>query len=54
VRYIAAMSANTGRVLAEGKVVHAGGRTATAEGRLFAESGGTLIAHASTGCVILR
>jgi uncharacterized protein (TIGR00369 family) len=54
VRYIRAMSANTGRVLAEGKVVHAGVRTATAEGRLFVESDGTLIAHASTGCVILR
>ncbi len=44
----------TGRVLAEGRVVHAGRRTATAEGRLFVESDETLIAHASTGCVILR
>jgi uncharacterized protein (TIGR00369 family) len=54
VRYIRAMSAETGRVLAEGRVIHAGGRTATAEGRLVAEADGTLIAHASTGCVILR
>jgi uncharacterized protein (TIGR00369 family) len=54
VRYIRAMRAQSGRVLAEGRVVHAGGRTATAEGRLFAESDGTLFAHASTGCVILR
>ena len=54
VRYIRGMSASTGRVLAEGNVIHSGTRTATAEGRLFVESDGTLIAHASTGCVILR
>ena len=35
VRYIRAMRAGAGRVLAEGRVVHAGRRTATAEGRLF-------------------
>jgi uncharacterized protein (TIGR00369 family) len=52
VRYIRAMSDVTGRVLAEGRVVHGGRRTATAEGRVFAESDGKLIAHASTGCVI--
>jgi uncharacterized protein (TIGR00369 family) len=54
VRYIRAMGATTGRVLAEGRVVHAGRRTATAEGRLFVESDEKLIAHATTGCVILR
>jgi uncharacterized protein (TIGR00369 family) len=54
VRYVRAMSDTTGRVLAEGRVVHAGRRTATAEGRLFVESDDTLIAHGSTGCVILR
>jgi uncharacterized protein (TIGR00369 family) len=54
VRYIRAMSDVTGRVLAEGRVVHAGKRTATAEGRVFAESDETLIAHGSTGCAILR
>ena len=54
VRYIRAMSEATGRVLAEGRVVHGGRRTATAEGRLFAESDETLIAHGTTGCVILR
>ena len=53
VRYIRAMGEATGRVLAEGRVVHRGRRTATAEGRLFVESDETLIAHASTGCVIL-
>jgi uncharacterized protein (TIGR00369 family) len=54
VRYTGAMSATTGRVLAEGRVVHAGGRTATAEGRLFVAGGERLIAHATTGCLILR
>jgi uncharacterized protein (TIGR00369 family) len=53
VRFIRAMSDTTGRVLAEGRVVHRGRRTATAEGRVFVESDETLIAHASTGCVIL-
>jgi uncharacterized protein (TIGR00369 family) len=54
VRYIRAMSADTGRVLAEGRVVHGGRRTATAEGRLVTEDGETLLAHSTTGCVILR
>ncbi len=54
VRYVRAMSDSSGQVLAEGRVVHSGRRTATAEGRLFAESDGRLIAHATTGCVILR
>jgi uncharacterized protein (TIGR00369 family) len=54
VRYIRSMSDTTGRVLAEGRVVHAGRRTATAEGRLIAESGEVLIAHGTTGCALLR
>jgi acyl-coenzyme A thioesterase PaaI-like protein len=41
-------------VLAEGRVVHAGRRTATAEGRVFTQDDETLIAHGSTGCAILR
>ncbi len=53
VRYIRAMGDATGRVLAEGRVIHRGRRTATAEGRLFVESDETLIAHGTTGCVIL-
>jgi uncharacterized protein (TIGR00369 family) len=53
VRYIRGMSHTTGRVLAEGRVVHRGRRTATAEGRLFVEFDETLLAHGTTGCVIL-
>lgn len=55
VRYLRSMRAGGGRVLAEGKVVHGGRRTATAEGRLFLESDpSVLFAHGSTGCTILR
>jgi uncharacterized protein (TIGR00369 family) len=54
VRYLRAMRADQGRVLAEGRVVHAGRRTATAEGRIYLEDDeSTLFAHGSTGCAIL-
>ncbi len=53
VRYLRAMSASTGRVRAEGTVTHAGRRQATAEGRLVAEETGTLLATATTGCLVL-
>ena len=53
VRYLRAMTAETGRVLAEGTVVHAGRRQATAEGRVTIEATGKVIATATTGCVIL-
>jgi uncharacterized protein (TIGR00369 family) len=55
VRYLRGMRAGAGRVLAEGRVVHTGRRTATAEGRLYLEEDPeVLFAHASTGCAILR
>jgi uncharacterized protein (TIGR00369 family) len=44
----------TGAVRAEGRIVHAGRRTATAEAKLYAEDGGALLAHATTTCLILR
>ncbi|MBV9820412.1 MAG: PaaI family thioesterase [Solirubrobacterales bacterium] len=53
VRYTRAMRTDTGRVLAEGTAVHVGRRMATAEGRLIVEASGELLAHASTGCIIL-
>jgi uncharacterized protein (TIGR00369 family) len=53
VRYIRALTQAAGRVLAEGRVVHKGRRTATAESRLFVESDETLLAHGSCGCVIV-
>ena len=53
VRYLRGMSADTGRVLAEGKVIHPGRRQATAEARLYVEATGKLIATATTGCIVL-
>ena len=34
-------------------MVHRGGRVATAEGRVFAEADGRLLAHGTTTCLIL-
>ena len=45
---------STGPVLAEGKVINAGSRVVTAEGRLVAEQTGKLLAHATTTCLVLR
>jgi len=53
VNFIRAMTAETGRVRAEGKLIHLGARTATAEGRVLDESG-KLYAHATTTCLILK
>lgn len=53
VRYVRPLSAGAGRVLADSRVVHRGRRLATAEGRMFAEDGGKLYAHATTSCLIL-
>jgi uncharacterized protein (TIGR00369 family) len=53
VRFVRAMRADTGRVLADCHVVHAGRRLATAEGKLYAEADETLFAHATTSCLIL-
>jgi uncharacterized protein (TIGR00369 family) len=53
VNFIRAITSETGRVRAEGKLIHLGGRTATAEGRVIDESG-KLYAHATTTCLILR
>jgi uncharacterized protein (TIGR00369 family) len=54
VRYVRAMTAQTGRVLADSRVVHAGRKLATSEGRLYAEDDPErLFAHATTSCLIL-
>jgi len=53
VRYLRAMTADTGRVLAEGTVVHAGRRQVTAEGRITVEATGKAVATATTGCLVL-
>ena len=53
IRYSRGMTVDTGRVIAEGTVVHGGRRLATAEGRLTVEATGKLIAHATTGCILI-
>lgn len=53
VNFIRAMTAETGRVRCEGRLIHLGGRTATAEGRIVDDEG-KLYAHATTTCLILR
>lgn len=52
VNYVRALTPDTGPVRAEGTVIHAGSRVATAEGRLTDPSG-RLYAHASTTCMVM-
>jgi uncharacterized protein (TIGR00369 family) len=53
VNFVRPIKADTGRIRAEAKLIHLGGRTATAEGSVFDEAG-KLYAHATTTCLILR
>jgi uncharacterized protein (TIGR00369 family) len=52
INYVRAISSDTGEVRAEGKVINAGKRIATAEGRLV-DSAGKLYAHGTTTCLIV-
>ena len=51
--FTGAITRDTGRVLCEAEVVHRGGTIATAEGRLFAEADGKLLAHGTSTCLII-
>lgn len=53
VNYIRAITLQTGELRAAGTVIHAGARTATAEGRLT-DAAGKLYAHGTTTCLIFR
>lgn len=53
VNFVRAMTSETGRVRCEAKLIHIGGRTATAEGRIV-DDAGKLYAHGTTTCLILR
>src|SRR5882762_8652947 len=53
VNYIRSMSAETGVVRCEANIIHVGGRTATAEGKIF-DAKGKLYAHGTTTCIIFR
>lgn len=52
VNYLRPLTTATGMVYCEGKIIHAGKRTATAEARLT-DAGGKLYAHGTTTCIIL-
>lgn len=54
VRFVRALTVDSGVVRAEGKVVSAGRRVATAEARLFGKADGKLYATATTSCLILQ
>ena len=53
VNYVRPMTAETGEVRCEARVIHAGGRTATAEGKIL-DAAGKLYAHGTTTCIIFR
>lgn len=51
VSFVRPVFAKTGRLKCEGKIVHAGSRIATSEGRVW-DQGGKLVAHGSETCLI--
>ena len=51
VNFVRQLSADTGEVRAEGKVIHFGKQIASAEGRLT-DARGRLLAHATTTCLV--
>jgi len=52
VRFVRAVTVSSGLLRAEGKVVHAGNRVMTAEGRVEDQTG-KLVAHGGCGCLVL-
>ena len=54
VNYIRPMTRDTGRVVCEATVLHAGRTSAVAEGRMIVEATGKLLAVGSTTCAIVR
>lgn len=51
--FLRVITVDTGRILCEGTIVHAGGRVATAEARVTDEAD-KLYAHATTTCMVFR
>lgn len=52
VNYVRALRADTGLIHCEGKVIHVGGRVATAEARITSPDGQKLYAHGTTTCLV--
>lgn len=53
INYVRPMTRETGEVRCEANVIHAGGRIATAEGRIV-DSNGKLYAHGTATCMLFR
>ncbi len=53
VNYVRPVSEKTGMLYCEGKIIHMGGRIATAEGRV-SDAAGKLYAHGTTTCMVIR
>jgi uncharacterized protein (TIGR00369 family) len=53
VNYVRPMTRATGEVRCEANVIHVGGRTATAEGRII-DQDGKLYAHGTATCMLFR
>jgi uncharacterized protein (TIGR00369 family) len=53
VNYVRPLTQETGSVTCEGKVIHKGGRVATAEGRI-SDAAGKLYAHGTTTCLLFH
>ena len=51
INYVRAITAATGRLRAEGKIIHVGRQVATAEGRLV-DASGRLYVHGTTTCLV--
>jgi uncharacterized protein (TIGR00369 family) len=52
VSFVRPVFEKTGKLRCEAKIVHAGSRIATAEGRLW-DASGTLVAHGTETCVVM-
>lgn len=53
VNYLRSVALDAGELTGIGTVIHVGGRTATAEGKVFS-SDGLLVAHGTTTCMVFR
>ena len=51
--FVRAITQSTGRIHAEGRVVHSGGRVVTTEARVY-DDADTLYAHSKSTCLVLR
>jgi uncharacterized protein (TIGR00369 family) len=53
VSFVRAVLPTSGKITCEGKIIHSGGRIATAEGRVT-DAAGKLIAHGTETCLIFE